>query len=763
MVESTGELFPVSIGLSKFGPREAFITQDDDNRRIWIWKGRIAPVRLKFASATAAQQLRLDLGFVYRIDSIEQGDEPDIFIELFGEKKSLQPDLSRIEREKIETAPIQAFSIDVKRGLLDSLVDERLEHYRTNGVPAQVAERVLERFSEGIPLSPKDSSRIKLDTFLISLESAEFAFQEIIGATTSAGNRRGYAFVLGAYGSGKSQLKNRIIDHLAGTTTIVVRTDLGLPFNAFNKAMIESTMQFFSQNTMITRVEVDQLVERLLNDEHLSQKEITQYMMELIKTCNRLGVFYSFLLDEVDKIKDADDFRPWVDFLTTLHDNFTGGYSITFFTTTRDIDRLWRKDTRLERFEKWLSDPYELESSYGNKILVGAANIIALSILSTGSHLQDIAVRLVENHFEKNKRKYQSSSIRRINVLSWNLVDSLIKMENSNLWQKVKEIQGIPVLKQLSEHNLKVLLKDMEIPFTHVDEVWLAQFQTQHMNIGDLRTDIILSLNKKYEDQKMLMSTIPVRVSYNPDEEEINKLVEASRSQRIIFLVMGDQKESFDLAFNLLENEVQSYQVFLEEIDELEFLPVLALPTGSSPGEKKLFRVLKNWFSLTSSLRAKIMAWLVELAEQKRQEFLNAEIEELRALISGLKGKPGQVAINKALDELSLSTKDKKATTAGKAATGKRIVKEEALMIVISAFEMVKLRKNKVKAINSLSVDLEKQMERVHGSQIGFNAAKENIQEIINQLIEQGFLNVQNKYYSKTDKWNKSRIVEAIL
>ncbi|MHA1448954.1 MAG: hypothetical protein ACTSP4_05985, partial [Candidatus Hodarchaeales archaeon] len=621
------------------------------------------------------------------------------------------------------------------------------------------AEKLLNRFSEGVPLSYKDVGPDRtIEDFLISLDEADLAFTEITERISKSRSRRGYAFVLGKYGSGKSQLKNRIMSNQL-ETIIAVRADLSFPFISFSKTLVEATLNFLDSNPMIQRMEIDPILRKLLESDDLSEKEITMHIVETMKTTFKLGMSFSFLFDEVDKIKDIDDFRPWVDFITTIHDYFTEGYFITFFTTERDRDRLWNKDTRLERLQKWLSDPYELESSYGDKLLEGAANIIALASTSNNSHLQKQSITLIEKHLDKNKRKYSNNSIRSVNITSYNLVDMLIKMENSSIWEKVGilKTQDYGTLKQLSEYNLKQMLKEIEIPFTHVDEVYMAKFHSGAVNTGSLRTDITLGLYKTYEEQEMLITSIPVKISYDPSDEEISMVLEASKAQRSIFFVMGARVEQ---AFNVLENQIQDYRVFLEEINELDFLPVLGLPDGKTGASKRLFRVIKNWFMLTSSIRAKTMAWLIELADQKRQEFLSAEIEELRAMMSALKKKTAPVdrAIGRAIDELSGVVVSEEVPE-----TKERIISEEAVMLVISAFEMVKQRKNRVKAVNSLTADLQKRIEESGGETVDFQEAKMQVETVIKKLIENNFLSATKKFYNKTSEWNKSSIIEAIL
>ena len=87
-VEDDGTLTPTSLSsMSDLSDDNVFIIVDEDARKIFIWKGEKAPVRRKFISAKAAQQMRQEkYGMVYRIESLDPGLEGADFLSIFGEK-----------------------------------------------------------------------------------------------------------------------------------------------------------------------------------------------------------------------------------------------------------------------------------------------------------------------------------------------------------------------------------------------------------------------------------------------------------------------------------------------------------------------------------------------------------------------------------------------------------------------------------------------------------------------------------------------------
>jgi hypothetical protein len=88
-VVETGELMELAIPgelKTELGPERVLIIVNDDDRKIWLWKGAEAGVRKKFIAARQGQAVRSQRGLVYKVMSIDGGEEPDAFLSLLGEK-----------------------------------------------------------------------------------------------------------------------------------------------------------------------------------------------------------------------------------------------------------------------------------------------------------------------------------------------------------------------------------------------------------------------------------------------------------------------------------------------------------------------------------------------------------------------------------------------------------------------------------------------------------------------------------------------------
>ncbi|HUY00492.1 MAG TPA: hypothetical protein VMV49_13110 [Candidatus Deferrimicrobium sp.] len=83
----------------------------DAQKMIYLWKGVNARVRRKFIAARVSQDLRGQKGLSFKVDSIDQGDEPNEFIQAVGGPIPMDtvPELSSMEAAPA-TAPAFATS-----------------------------------------------------------------------------------------------------------------------------------------------------------------------------------------------------------------------------------------------------------------------------------------------------------------------------------------------------------------------------------------------------------------------------------------------------------------------------------------------------------------------------------------------------------------------------------------------------------------------------------------------------------------------------
>ncbi|HUX97935.1 MAG TPA: hypothetical protein VMV49_00130 [Candidatus Deferrimicrobium sp.] len=75
----------VEIKSAIFANGDTYIVEDPVNKVIWIWIGSKSTIDEKFAAAQISQNELLKDHLNYEVKSIDEGNEPDEFLDLFGE------------------------------------------------------------------------------------------------------------------------------------------------------------------------------------------------------------------------------------------------------------------------------------------------------------------------------------------------------------------------------------------------------------------------------------------------------------------------------------------------------------------------------------------------------------------------------------------------------------------------------------------------------------------------------------------------------
>ncbi|NVM56149.1 MAG: hypothetical protein HWN66_20805 [Candidatus Helarchaeota archaeon] len=92
-VTRTGETTFVTAATLKEAllPDKVLIIIVDDLKTIFLWKGTECGVRKKFIGARVSQAVRGERGLLYKVDPIDQNDEPQAFVDLFDAKPAESP------------------------------------------------------------------------------------------------------------------------------------------------------------------------------------------------------------------------------------------------------------------------------------------------------------------------------------------------------------------------------------------------------------------------------------------------------------------------------------------------------------------------------------------------------------------------------------------------------------------------------------------------------------------------------------------------
>ncbi|MFQ6127067.1 MAG: hypothetical protein ACE5R6_21025, partial [Candidatus Heimdallarchaeota archaeon] len=86
LVMPSGDLKDIEISsYGELDTTQIYLIVIDQEQVIYIWRGAESPNRMKFISSRAAAQYRVDIGGTHSVHSVDQGEEPSTFHNLFVE------------------------------------------------------------------------------------------------------------------------------------------------------------------------------------------------------------------------------------------------------------------------------------------------------------------------------------------------------------------------------------------------------------------------------------------------------------------------------------------------------------------------------------------------------------------------------------------------------------------------------------------------------------------------------------------------------
>ncbi|MFQ5819592.1 MAG: hypothetical protein ACE5I5_06365 [Candidatus Heimdallarchaeota archaeon] len=173
LVMPSGDLEDIEISsYEELDSTQIYLVIVDQEQIIYIWRGVESPNRIKFISSRAAAQYRVDSGGTHSVQSVDQGEEPSTFHDLFVELPvTLPSDLTEemIDAVKvIEEEPVEEV---VKAIIGEEAAVAEYEVVVTEEVPIEEEEAVVE---EEVVIAEEGVAAAKAETqHEISIEDAE--------------------------------------------------------------------------------------------------------------------------------------------------------------------------------------------------------------------------------------------------------------------------------------------------------------------------------------------------------------------------------------------------------------------------------------------------------------------------------------------------------------------------------------------------------------------------------------------------------------
>lgn len=106
-VRADGELDNIDrLDKNVLSSEKVLIVIAENNKKIYLWKGKNSPVSKKFIGARQASGLRTEYGFAYKVVAMDETDEEADFLALIGMKPSKKPKAAPAPAPETVTEPV---------------------------------------------------------------------------------------------------------------------------------------------------------------------------------------------------------------------------------------------------------------------------------------------------------------------------------------------------------------------------------------------------------------------------------------------------------------------------------------------------------------------------------------------------------------------------------------------------------------------------------------------------------------------------------
>ncbi|MHA1911488.1 MAG: hypothetical protein ACTSYA_07315 [Candidatus Kariarchaeaceae archaeon] len=653
---------------------------------------------------------------------------------------------------------------------------------------------LIERFAEGLAIPPIiiERSELRYKDLLIALEDTEFAFEQICDSFERINFSRPYSIVIGDYGSGKSQIKNRIIEWLSksaiSNALVIVDINLGQTnFIYFVEEFIHALKE------TIERLKVDISSYAYLFNEYsleMDNQSARGLVNKIIKRAASDQILFSFHFDELDQIQTMENFAPWANWIVNYHDTIDRNSHVVFYASQRDLSELLGKDTRLARLDRYIYNPFELSSSYYDKIYEGAANIIAIYERANNLRFSKNAIQAWESLLMLKRTVFSRYRIRQANTRVYNLCRIIHEFDKTDIWSTLDLIKhwGAEALENQVKKAVVDLLNSIgKLDFQIDDDDFIFEFSTQQMLFHNSKSDGKFKMYKKVSLEYQFHEDIPFKLLFvNNGEIERSKLApikDVIQSTPLIFLTVNALESQEELIIQYFQEEYEKGKILYLNIRPTLLEPIVGIEKNKETSKDRLlYRAIENWFREVTDFDANVRVFMESQVSVKQTQLLEDKIEELRALVIRLRPQDAQ-AFNETwsateIEDVeshvpsirSISPRLTQKMTPYPPAPGAPSRKEIKPLIkppeidgavafaLIALYETVSSRKSK-------SVTLRYIINTLRNKKITASADEVNLAflRIIKSMVLSGFLTETKMFIVKEDKWDREAVLNFLL
>lgn len=610
-------------------------------------------------------------------------------------------------------------------------------------VERKTCKYVLNCFKRGNSIDYWKTQPHKLENFLVDLDRSKYSLNKIQESLDSIEYQNEWLFVVGDYGSGKSQLKNRV-------NVISEKTAPGILFkisanlledslDSFYDKSINELKDFIMRKHNTKSRDFEETFEKF-NKKNLTKEDKKIIFIDLIKIGLEKNLYFLLQFDEIDQISDHEVFYLWSNLFVSLSNIIAEGMLIIIYIAEREINRLWKKDKRLVRLDNFLLRKLDPGTRYETKLGEGIINLMSIYEIANNCHYSNESIEMMEKFIEFQYKRLRTFSLRSFNGAVYLLCDLLNSFEKQGIRSKIVSIEKLNDTEkgQKAEEAIIEILEETIIMFT-VDKIkYSAEFLTERIRTSLWISDGKVKIYKEEDKEKIEYLELPIEVKYTKKKShEINQIKDIkkrAKDKATILISIGPDENGREDLRKKLSDEIKKNRLGIIDVDSELFQPAFVYLDNK---DYELKQNLKLWLTISTRMNTILKEYFQELTANRMSE----EIEELKKEIKRIKT---QHRIDKVASKGEETKDSKKEET-------KTNDKTEIAVVLIALFNKTKTGKKQKRSLTDhVSKGMKKPIEN-------YNSI---YSEIMTLMINNGFLIEKGTSYVTTEKWDESEIMK---
>ncbi len=625
--------------------------------------------------------------------------------------------------------------------LFQELIDARKEIFSTYNI--NEIEYVINRLADGESIDPSRLKTAKLKELLVILKEMESAIEKVSSDIESSLTNRSYSFIIGDYGTGKTQLRELLIDECSKQlpNLITVKSDLGLAsFASFSLELGQEIRKF-------TQSKYPDVYEAIKNELNVLSKtsedsEIYRHIVQILKilTKNEIIVYLNF--DEVDMLPNFEAFTPWANFLVMVNQHIEAGVHIAFYMAPRDINRLWEKDSRLNRFNRYINNAILPGKTFDDKLINAIAQIVALyeivNDITISTANKEVIYLFYKLYFNSLKKK----SVRKINTDFYQITEFFANLDTKEAWKTI-----IPTINKLDDSQTQAfeqgfleVLGELLIEFELFDNNYKLTFD---------KSEKELLIEKEIDENFITLSKIPLVIAYakgNQYDPNIIQFQYFGQEKPSVLITIGEILSTEEQNLLLMEFSPEKRKdLLILTINGKLATPLLLYSFESTMEDYTLKRQLVFWFDEISDMKNVFRVYCEKIVRSLYESDIENQLMELR--------KQFNLPIKQKSSIGATSSKSRQELGDQPPLIGELTRSEIEILLRILAIYQNNIAKKKDNVIKEVAEDLRKnEIKNITDSQINSVALR---------LVQKDFLKETPTQYRKTEKWIPKDILKS--